>query len=77
MSVKFDGWSTEALRGYVVILGEFLSGSMQEEPQRQRYVDRLASAWVELKHREDVESGKKVKVFFTEEETKVDEPAPS
>lgn len=77
MTVKFDGWSTEALRGYVVMLGEFLSGSMQEEPQRQQYVDRLASARVELKHREGMESGKKVKVFFTEEETKADEPAPS
>lgn len=77
MNVKFGGWSTEALRGYVVILSEFLSGSIQEEPQYQQYVDRLASARVELRHRESMESGKKMKVFFVEEETKADEPAPS
>lgn len=77
MITKFDGWSVEALRGYVVMLGEFLSGSMQDEPQRQQYVDRLTSARIELKHREGMESGKKVKVFFDEEETKVDESATS
>lgn len=71
--MKFDGWSTEALRGYVVMLGEFMSGSMQEDPQRAAYVDRLSSAQRELKAREDAESGRKASVAFPTREVVVKE----
>ena len=72
--MKFDGWSTEALRGYVVMLGEFMSGSMLEEPQREGYVRRLGEAEHELKLREDAEAGKKVSVAFPSESVTQGEP---
>lgn len=72
--MKFDGWSTEALRGYVVMLGEFMSGSMMEEPQREGYVSRLDDAHRELKLREDAEVGKKVSVAFPTESVSQEEP---
>ena len=70
----FDSWSTDALRGYVVMIGEFLSGSMQEDPGREAYVNRLASAKVELKFREDEETNKKVSVAFPSEKVTTEEP---
>lgn len=72
--MKFDGWSTEALKGYVVMLGEFMSGSMMEEPQREGYVQRLGDAHRELKLREDAEAGKKVSVAFPTESVTQEEP---
>lgn len=72
--MKFDGWSTEALRGYVVMLGEFMSGSMMEEPQREGYVHRLSDAHRELKLREDADAGKKVSVAFPAESVTQGEP---
>ena len=67
--MKFNGWSTEALRGYIIMLGEFMSGSMQEEPQRAAYADRLDSAQRELKVREDSEAGRRTSVAFPAEST--------
>ncbi len=70
----FDGWSDDALRGYVVMLGEFLLGSTQEDPGREVYVTRLASACTELKVRDDEESGKKASIAFPGEKVSNEEP---
>lgn len=72
--MRFDGWSTEALRGYVVMLGEFLSGSMYEDPLRESYVTRLGDARQELKVREDADAGKRTSVAFPREIIAKEEP---
>ena len=72
--MKFDSWSTDALRGYIVMLGEFLSGSLQEDPLRNSYNDRLSSAKAELKVREDADAGKQTSVRFPRETVTVEEP---
>jgi hypothetical protein len=65
--LKFDGWSTEALKGYVVMLGEFMSGSILEELQRENYVMRLSDAKRELKLRDDADVDKKTSIAFSSE----------
>jgi hypothetical protein len=70
----FDAWSTDALRGYIVMLGEFLSGSMQEEPQREAYARRLSDARLELAARESEETGPRASVAFPRESTTREEP---
>lgn len=67
MSASFDAWSTEALRGYLVMLGDFLSGSMQEDPGRAGYVQRLELARKELDRRERAVAGITSQVVFSVE----------
>lgn len=57
--MKFDTWSIEALRGYVVMTTEFLSGSIQEE-NKSMYETRLGEACVELASRDAKETTKVV-----------------
>lgn len=73
MKTPYDNWSIEALRGYVVMMGEFLSGSMHEDPTRDAYVNRLSQASAALKVREDEEAGKKTSVAFPAETVTRDE----
>ena len=78
MKTPYDSWSIEALRGYVVMMGEFLSGSMHEDPTREAYVNRLSQARSALKIREDEESSKKTSVAFPAETvTRDEEDVPS
>lgn len=72
--MKFDSWSTDALRGYIVMLSEFLSGSLHEDPLRQTYHDRLTLAKAELKVRDDAEAGKQTSVLFPRETVTAKEP---
>lgn len=67
MSASFDAWSDEALRGYLVMLGDFLSGSMQEDPGRAGYVERLERARLELDRRARLASGTTSRVAFSAE----------
>lgn len=73
MTTSYDSWSIEALRAYVVMMGEFLSGSMYEEPTREAYANRLSQASAALKIREGEESGKKTSVAFPGETVMRDE----
>ena len=65
----YDSWSIEALRGYVVMMGEFLAGNMHEEPTRETYVNRLEQAKATLATREAAlaeEAAKKAQASFRE-----------
>lgn len=73
MTTPYDSWSIEALRAYVVMMGEFLSGSMYEEPTRETYVRRQSDAAMALKFREQEELGKKTSVAFPVETVTQDE----
>lgn len=69
----FDAWSTDALRGYVVMLGEFMSGSMQEDSLREGYCNRLELARAELRVRDADETNKR-SIAFPAETVSRDEP---
>ena len=70
----FDAWSTDALRGYVVMLGEFMSGSMQEDSLREGYCNRLELAKAELRSRDADDQGKR-SIAFPAETVSHDEPS--
>lgn len=67
MKSPYDAWTTEAIRGYIVMMSDFLSGSMQEEPGRQAYVNRLGQARAALLEREKSDSGIKTSIAFPKE----------
>ena len=78
MKTPYDSWSIEALRAYVLMMGEFLSGSMHEEPTRETYVNRQSQASAALKIREDEASGRKISIAFpTETVSHKDEDIPT
>jgi hypothetical protein len=64
-SGKFDSWSTEALRGYVVMIEQILS-IQHEENTHDMYVERLTSVKTTLEIREREELGKKTSISFRE-----------
>ena len=41
---EFSNWGIDALRGYVIMRTEFLSGSMYEDPLRELYSKKLEIA---------------------------------
>lgn len=71
MKTPYDSWSIEALRAYVLMTSEFLSGSVHEE-MRDAYSKRYTQASSALKIREDEQSGLKTSVAFPSEMTSND-----
>ncbi len=67
--MKFNKWSAEALRGYIITMDEFLSGSMYEESQQQRKLcaDRLDAARLELAGRSAPLAGRRTLVAFPDD----------
>lgn len=63
----YDSWSVEALRAYVIMIGEFMSGSMQEDPLRNAYAEKLAHVSDVLAARERETTTTKVVVAFPSE----------
>ena len=67
MKTPYDSWSIEALRAYVLMMSEFLSGSVHEDTVNEAYVNRHSQASTALKIREDVEINKRNSVAFPSE----------
>ena len=52
--MKFVNWSTEAIKGYVVMLNDFISGSNVVDEKHKENVKHLYEAINELDKREQV-----------------------